>query len=275
MSQISCDVTKDILASYLDKICSEESRELVEEHLQECPSCREFLNQLQEQDLGKNVPKLDYLKKVRYYMNARSVLGIVILLVVISIGIFITNYYGIGADIYYYMTMPILMLTYAFVMEGDRERIIPVKGEWFAPAFSLTIAGAAVFVPYRAMKLIEDLSDPVKRCWIPAWQLSRLGPYFFRLALFIIVASIVLLVVLFVLNKRRKCVFLFSQNLTWLGMYLALSFQDFLHDMSEPGNVTEAIIRNMGILVGEFAVVTLLLFVAYRISRQKKSRGSV
>ena len=273
MSRISCDVTKDLLASYLDKICSEESRELVEEHLQECPSCREFLNQLQEQDLGKSVPKLNYLKKVRYYMNARSVLGIVILLVVISIGKFTGRYYGLGENIYFYMTMPILMLTYAFVMEGDRERIIPVKEEWFAPVFSLMIAGAAVFVPYRAMKLVEELSSAPLESGI--WELSHLGPYFFRLALFVIVASIVLLVVLFVLNKRRKCVFLFSQNLTWLSMYLALSFEDFLHSMSEPRTVTEALIRNTGILVGEFAVVTVLLFVVYWISGRKKSRGSV
>lgn len=272
MSRISCNVTKDLLASYLDKICSEESRELVEEHLQECPSCREFLNQLHEQDLGKSAPKLDYLKKVHYYMNARSLLGIVILLVVISIGKFTGNYFKLGTNIYYYVTMPILMLTYAFVMEGDRERSIPVKGEWFAPAVSLMIVGAAVYVSYRAMKLVLDIP---KLCFVPVSQIRSMGPRLSRLALFVSVAAIVLLVLLFVLNKRRKCVFLFSQNLTWLGMYLALSFQDFLHNMSEPVTVTEEFLRNMGILAGEFVVVTLLLFVAYRISGRKEARGSV
>ena len=271
MSRISCNVTKDLLYSYLDKICSEESRELVEEHLRECPSCREFLNQLQEQDLGKNAPKLDYLKKVRSYMNARSVLGIVILLMVISIGKFIAGYCNIGTNVYYYITMPILMLTYAFVMEGDRERAIPVKGEWAVPVFSLLIAGAAVFVPYRAMRLTERLVDAENRSQIPDRQLSRLGPYFFRLALLIIVASIVLLVWLFVLNKRRKCMFLFSQNLAWLGMYLALAFEDILHNMSEPGTLVEVLLHNTGVLTGEFAVVTLLLFMVYRISGRKSA----
>ena len=275
MSRISCNVTKDLLASYLDKICSGESRELVEEHLRECPSCREFLKQLQEQDLDRNVPKPDYFKKVRYYMNTRSALGIVILLVVMAIGIFTANYCGYGTNIYYYITMPILMLTYAFVMEGDRERSVPVREEWFAPLFSLLIMGAAVFVPYRAMKLIGELSDEGSRSRIPTQQLILLGPRFSRLSLAVAIVSIILLAVLFVLNRRRKCVFLFSQNLAWLGMYIVLSFEGFLHSMSEPETLTMALMRNIGILAGEFVVVTVLLFVAYRISGRKKTAGGV
>lgn len=272
MSRISCNVTKDLMASYLDNICSEESRELVEEHLQECPSCREFQNQLQEQDLGKSVPKLNYLKKVRYYMNARTLLGIVILLVVISIGKSVGNYFRLGTNIYYYVTMPILMLTYAFVMEGDRKRSIPAKWEWFAPVFSLMIVGAAVYVSYKSMKYVLDVP---KFCFIPSSEIRNMGRRLSRQALLVSVAAIVLLVLLFVLNKRRKCVLLFSQNLTWFGMYLTLTFQDFLHSMSNPGNVREVLLRNMSILAGEFAVVTVLLFVVYRISGRKKSRGSV
>lgn len=212
------------------------------------------------------------MKKVRYYMNARSLLGIVILLVVISIGKFAGNYFKLGTNIYYYVTMPIQMLTYAFVMEENRERNIPVRWEWFAPAFSLMIVGAAVYVSYRAIKYDADV---MKFCFVPVSQIRSMGRYISRLALFVSIAAIVLLVLLFVLNKRRKCVFLFSQNLTWLGMYLALSFQDFLHHMSYRRTVTEEFLRIMGILVGEFAVVTLLLFVAYRISRQKSASESV
>lgn len=41
MKEISCNVIKDILPLYLDDVVSEETREMVEEHLQSCDSCRE------------------------------------------------------------------------------------------------------------------------------------------------------------------------------------------------------------------------------------------
>ena len=46
-----CEVVRDLLPLYTDEVCSETSRELVEEHLQECPDCRNLLDQLRETEL--------------------------------------------------------------------------------------------------------------------------------------------------------------------------------------------------------------------------------
>lgn len=43
---VPCKVIKDLLPLYLDKVCSEESRNIVEEHLKECPDCRKFHDEL-------------------------------------------------------------------------------------------------------------------------------------------------------------------------------------------------------------------------------------
>ena len=40
---ISCDIIKDLLPLYHDSICSEESKNAVEEHLKCCESCRDEL----------------------------------------------------------------------------------------------------------------------------------------------------------------------------------------------------------------------------------------
>ena len=40
MSKISCHVIQDILPLYVDGIVSEDTKEMVEEHLRECESCR-------------------------------------------------------------------------------------------------------------------------------------------------------------------------------------------------------------------------------------------
>lgn len=40
MKQISCNVIKDILPLYLDDVVSQDTREMVEEHLESCDACR-------------------------------------------------------------------------------------------------------------------------------------------------------------------------------------------------------------------------------------------
>lgn len=45
---IDCNVISDLLPLYADKVCSEESRRLVEEHLRDCPQCRETARLLQD-----------------------------------------------------------------------------------------------------------------------------------------------------------------------------------------------------------------------------------
>ncbi len=41
--KISCEVIRDLLPLYHDDVCSAESRRLVDEHLTDCPACREEL----------------------------------------------------------------------------------------------------------------------------------------------------------------------------------------------------------------------------------------
>lgn len=43
MNEISCEVIQDLLPLYHDGVCSEESKQLVEEHLASCEGCREEL----------------------------------------------------------------------------------------------------------------------------------------------------------------------------------------------------------------------------------------
>ncbi len=46
-----CEVIRDLLPLYADDACSEQSRALVEEHLDECPACGEMLQRLKEDEI--------------------------------------------------------------------------------------------------------------------------------------------------------------------------------------------------------------------------------
>lgn len=46
MSRVSCDVIQDLLPLYYDHVCSADTKALVEEHLADCPDCREVLSHM-------------------------------------------------------------------------------------------------------------------------------------------------------------------------------------------------------------------------------------
>lgn len=44
--KISCNIIRDLLPLYLDQVCSEESKDMIENHLTECENCREYYDQM-------------------------------------------------------------------------------------------------------------------------------------------------------------------------------------------------------------------------------------
>ena len=50
-----CGIIRDLLPLYVDDICSENSREIVNEHLQECAECSEMLKKLQRTEIESDL----------------------------------------------------------------------------------------------------------------------------------------------------------------------------------------------------------------------------
>ena len=48
MHKIACDVIKDLLPLYVDDVCSEKTKDLIEEHLTVCEECQKYYEALQE-----------------------------------------------------------------------------------------------------------------------------------------------------------------------------------------------------------------------------------
>ena len=44
---MKCEIIRDLIPLYLDKVCSEDSRKLVEDHLSECSECRKYMKELE------------------------------------------------------------------------------------------------------------------------------------------------------------------------------------------------------------------------------------
>ncbi len=55
--KVHCDVIRDLLPLYADEACSEESRRMVDDHLQECPDCEQMLSRLKSNEIEDNLKR--------------------------------------------------------------------------------------------------------------------------------------------------------------------------------------------------------------------------
>lgn len=98
----NCDIVKDILPLYVDGVVSEETKELVEEHLRVCENCKKEL-----EDLTQMLPKLkvdveeevEVFKKVKSQINRKKYIAasisIALTLMVVVIGYMIYENVGV------------------------------------------------------------------------------------------------------------------------------------------------------------------------------------
>lgn len=62
---LPCKVVEDLLPLYHDGVCSEESRILVEEHIQTCAACKDYLHNLKEEEKPDRVDAAKSLDAIR------------------------------------------------------------------------------------------------------------------------------------------------------------------------------------------------------------------
>ena len=80
MKDLDCSVIKDLMPSYLDAICSEESRNLVDAHLKNCEQCRaqlELLKSVKLTDEQGGAKRISYFKKIKRHYIKKEVLSII------------------------------------------------------------------------------------------------------------------------------------------------------------------------------------------------------
>ncbi|MCM1542192.1 MAG: zf-HC2 domain-containing protein [Blautia sp.] len=101
--KMKCSVIQDLLPSYVDNICSEDTRELVGEHVAECEQCREKLEQMKNTEIvAEKVSKkqVDHLKKIRGIFARKEGVGKLLLLILVSIA-YVGLFVGVGGLLNY------------------------------------------------------------------------------------------------------------------------------------------------------------------------------
>ncbi len=103
--KMPCELIQDLLPSYHDKLTSDTTNQIVEEHLSECDVCSDILKSMKEPTVAERdvhakeqTPVIDFLRKVRRVDRWKIIAACVAMLVLVGVGVRLAQTY-IGHDI--------------------------------------------------------------------------------------------------------------------------------------------------------------------------------
>ena len=95
--KLPCKVIEDMLPMYYDKVCSEESAALIEEHLKTCPHCSQILSDLRA-DIDIPEKKVDDIKPLKKIQKSYRKMKLGWLIAIICVVILTPFAFMIGAQ---------------------------------------------------------------------------------------------------------------------------------------------------------------------------------
>ena len=92
--KISCNIIEDLLPLYVDDMVSEDSRQLVEEHLKACPTCRRMQEEIMRENHLTDVKKgsdsvqtnkmeAELLKKIRCKIRKKRIASVLLAVAIV------------------------------------------------------------------------------------------------------------------------------------------------------------------------------------------------
>lgn len=96
----SCDIIRDLLPLYKDDVCSGKSRDLIEEHLEECEECRKYLAAMDTElntSVSSSIQDINIFRKIDRRLNwlkTLTVLAVIVIILFVSTVIYVVRDYN-------------------------------------------------------------------------------------------------------------------------------------------------------------------------------------
>lgn len=222
MKNKECDIIKDLLPSYVDEICSEASKEWIEEHLKSCGECKRTAEMLKHTELSAKrleQESLDAGRKVIRQNLRRSVLnfGLCLLLVVLMAFIFSNNRDQVPLPAVY-AALPICMLMSWLVGRNQVKERAWDRGDTALLLTVLAAAGYGVFMMLYGFSRVAAGED--------LWRVPRTesGPFLYsRMVGAAVVCFLIYLVQMVRIVKQGRAGSVLM-NLCLTGIFLMMAY---------------------------------------------------
>lgn len=270
MEKINCDIIRDLLPSYVDEICSETTRQCVEEHMKNCRECRERVRVLRETDFSVKKleqKELDSAKKMKQHIRNMGVMSYILLVAALLSGFFILQKHGTASANIYFFAMPVLMIGTYLLTLYQMERAKIEKSDILLGVLSVLAVLYSVFLVYYGF---HSRSDEKRFLGIEMTILER-GPFIYYQLIGIVVFQFMVLAWILLKTMKKGFISSIIPNINLTGAFLSLSLSLMLKRL-DSSYIEIMLIKTPRIV---FAVGVAGTVIIYVIDRQRWKINSV
>lgn len=261
----NCNVIRDLLPLYMEKICSEESEHLVEEHLQQCKSCQNLADMMQKTELiSEEIEKkeINYWKKVKQHSTQKSLIlfGLLVLAVLVGMTAIVINRTGIPIWIYYGV-MPVFMVGAYLVQSNEIGRATSKRFSGILGIISVVLFVYTVAVQFILTRVDWQGGESLL-LGMPA---EKIGPFISMQFLIIAVIQLVIWIAFIYINVRYHNTYGVIQNISLVGSCVAFAFVSLMRELSSVDVVGQMRNQMLFVLLVEgIAVSGILILIEYK-----------
>lgn len=266
MNNISCNVIRDLLPSYMDKIASDDSVKLVEEHLAQCSECMDFKARMEKPDL--HIPNeevnLDYMKKIRKLTDLKAT--ICFFLVLITALLFLGYTKNLHQPEPFFILSGIMLLCNYLLFFHNNKKKADVKIKVILPtAVSILLTGYMMVL--MQLSFYNWMHDKRAPFYI---DYEVLGPFLHYQLVVTMIIEIILWLREITLHFRKAHFSIINSSFSIIGFYMCLYFDQMLKTITTLES-HQAINKNALILFAEGIGILLLLLIIENIKNKKIS----
>lgn len=244
MSKLSCDVVRDLVPTYVDGICSADTKTIVEQHLQECSSCKNLVEMIRETEIvteASDIKEIDYMRKIKKSFTIKNIIciGALMLITAAVVGIFIQNY-GIVPLPFYYILVPVWMLLLNLVSFDYISMTTNTKQKGIMTGIGCGMLTYTILLEFLVVQWSKN--DNVL-AGTQLWSHSVLHMQLVAL----IILQLLSVIATWIISIRTGNSHIILMNINIVGCALSLLFSSLLRQLSEMENFVK--IRNISLIV--------------------------
>ncbi|MBQ9141742.1 MAG: zf-HC2 domain-containing protein [Lachnospiraceae bacterium] len=228
MKKMNCDIIQDLIPSYVDEICSDASKECVEEHLKDCDACRRIADLCKKTALSATSiekKQLAGLKKWTHKIKQQNLYSYLLLLFIVGFGLY--TFIGnpeLSIRGYYVLFAVCLAGTYLFTTRMGKLQPMP-KTDWFMTIGAAFLNILCLLTMYLCLAGAQGQSPF-------GLAPNKTGPFISNFLLICFMIQLCLTVVLLMHLFRKSLNTRLGLCVTLTGSFLALAYRTLLNDMN-------------------------------------------
>lgn len=274
MNKLPCNVIRDLLPSYADHICSKESTTLVEDHIKECPECKNYLKRISADSDRLPVKEnqdFDYMKKVRKHIDLRSFAFMAFIFLTTAWFSSYSIRHGEQHGIFFTLLPLVLICNYFMFSQivtsakNARRNTLYLLGGIEAVITSFMLILMNVMIP----KWVEDaMAGKI----VLGMKATEIGPLiYWQLTLVLLLAAVIWCVTI-LLHIRGNGFPMVISCISIVIAYGSIYFRFLLKNIEDPVSLHPMLNRGL-LLLGE-GVLTVILIKVFDIVYKKKKMGN-